>query len=211
MIGTSLQAVALLVSAAVVSIGPHPTASCNQVPLGLDQVVPGPPDNPMTRAKVELGRSLFFDERLSRNRTISCASCHDPERAFTDGQPVAVGIHGRRGTRNSPTVLNRAYSAFQFWDGRRTSLEEQTLDSIQNPLEMDLSIGELERRLRADAFYNTQFESVFGNRPDAASAVNAITTFVRMLLSGNSAFDRFTHGDRRALSAVARRGLSVFR
>ncbi len=95
------------------------------IPLGLDLYMPIPEDNPLTAEKVALGRRLFFDPILSRDFTLSCASCHDPRRAFTDSLPVAVGVRGRHGTRNAPTLVNRAYGKAQFWDGRAASLEDR--------------------------------------------------------------------------------------
>lgn len=181
-----------------------------QVPLGLDAFVPVPDQNPLSSAKVELGRLLFFDKRLSRDHTVSCATCHVPEKAFSDGQRVAIGVEGRQGMRNSPSLFNRAYSSFLFWDGRRSALEEQTLDAIQNPLEMDLSLQQLEERLFSKQ-YRGAFRRVFAGEPTAPNAAKALASYVRTLFSGDSAFDRFEHGDRTALSAAAQRGLSLFR
>src|ERR1043166_531972 len=101
------------------------------VPLGLDLYLPVPEDNPLTVEKIELGRRLFFDHRLSRDESLSCASCHDPERAFSDGRPVAIGVFGRKGRRNAPALINRGYSRAFFWDGRVATLEEQVLKPIQ--------------------------------------------------------------------------------
>lgn len=182
-----------------------------RVPLGLDEYVPVPEDNPITPEKIELGKQLFFDKRLSRDGTIACASCHIPERAFTNENRVAVGIKGQRGIRNVPTILNRAYGKSHFWDGRAASLEEQALEPIQNPKEMGMSLGELEQQLNSIEAYKKKFVEVFGGNPTARTTAKAIATFVRSLLSGNSAFDRFVHGDREALSESAKRGLQIFR
>jgi len=182
-----------------------------RVPLGLDEYVPVPDDNPIRSEKIDLGRRLFFDKLLSRDNGIACASCHKPEHAFTDGQRVAMGIKGLKGNRNVPTLLNRAYGRSFFLDGRVTSLEEQALEPIQNPKEMDMSLIELEKRLMEDREYREDFERVFGSNPTAQNAAKAIATFVRTLLSGNSAHDRFVHGDRNALSEAAQRGLQIFR
>src|SRR4051794_14859657 len=104
-------------------------------PLGLDLYRPVPEDNPLTKDKVALGRKLFFDKRLSRDGKLACATCHDPKRAFADANPVAVGVDGRKGSRNAPALLNRVYGKFFFLDGRAASLEEQALQPILNPLE----------------------------------------------------------------------------
>ena len=110
-------------------------------PLGLDVYMPIPEDNLLTPEKVALGRRLFSDTILSRDRRLACVTCHDPERAFTDGRPVSVGVFGRKGTRNVPTLVNRTYGASFFWDGRITTLEEQVLQPIQDPKEMDITVG----------------------------------------------------------------------
>ena len=211
------------------------------VPLGLDEFIPIPGDNPLTPEKVELGRQLFFDKRLSRDGTIACATCHVPERAFTDGRPLAVGVKQRMGRRNAPTLLNRAYGRAFFWDGRAKALENQPLEAITNRLEMDLTLTELEKGLNRSnqletshelsesrgaerlhqlqklnelheaKSYGQRFEKVFGEKPSGQNAVKALAAFVRTLLSGNSAFDRYEHGDQNALSESAKRGLQVFR
>lgn len=181
------------------------------VPLGLDEYVPIPEDNLMTPEKVELGKRLFFDKRLSRDSTIACASCHVPEKRFTNGNQVATGIQGRRGIRNVPTIFNRAYGKSFFWDGRAASLEEQALEPIQNPKEMDMPFSDLESRLSADEEYAERFQRVLGGKPTAHNAAKAIASFVRTLLSGNSTFDKFEHGEQDALSPSAKRGLQIFR
>ena len=103
------------------------------LPLGLDLYLPVPEDNPLTAEKIELGRRLFSDRRLSRGGSIACVSCHDPERAFSDGRAVAVGVFGRTGKRNSPALINRGYGRLFFWDGRINTLEEQVLKPIEDP------------------------------------------------------------------------------
>jgi len=108
------------------------------IPLGLDLYMPVPEANPLTADKIGLGRRLFHDPRLSRTGTIACASCHDPARAFTDGRRAAVGVFGRVGRRNAPTLVNRAWGRIFFSDGRVPTLEEQVLEPIEDPSEMDL-------------------------------------------------------------------------
>src|SRR5437763_10520776 len=105
-------------------------AAAVTIPLGLDLYMPVPEENPLTTEKVKLGRRLFFDRRLSRDSSIACSSCHDPERAFSDGRAVAVGIFGRNGHRNAPALINRGYGRLFFWDGRVSTLEEQVLKPI---------------------------------------------------------------------------------
>jgi cytochrome c peroxidase len=165
------------------------------VPLGLDLYMPVPEDNPATVDTVTLGRRLFFDRRLSRDQSRSCSSCHRPDRAFSDGRKVAVGVFGRTGTRSAPALINRGYGRLFFWDSRTQSLEDTVLRPISNPLEMDLPVADAAARV--------------GLSPDEIS--RALASYVRSILSGDSAFDRFVNGDRRALSAEQQRGLQVFR
>lgn len=165
------------------------------IPLGLDLYMPVPEDNPLTTERGERGRELFFDMRLSRDRTIACASCHDPERAFTDGRPVAIGVFNRVGRRSAPALVNRGYGRSFFWDGRAATLEEQVLQPIQDPNEMDMTLAEVSDRVGLPA----------------EEVARSLATFVRSLLSGNSPFDRFINGDGGALSAEQQAGLQVFR
>ena len=165
------------------------------IPLGLDLYLPVPEDNPLTTERIEQGRRLFFDRRLSRDGLISCSSCHDPERAFADGRAIAVGIFGRRGHRNSPALINRGYGRLFFWDGRVSTLEEQVLKPIEDRNEMDLSVSEAAARVNLTA----------------GEISRALATFVRSILSGDSPFDRFLNGDRNALTPEQKQGLQVFR
>ena len=164
-------------------------------PLGLDALLPVPAGNPLTREKIELGRRLFFDTRLSVDGTMSCGSCHDPKRAFTDGRTVAVGVGKRHGARNAPTLVNRGYGALHFLDGRAGSLEQQALEPIFNPKELGLSPEELEKRAGLA-------------RTEVA---RALASYVRTIRSGDSPFDRYVAGDRGALTAEEFAGLKVFR
>ncbi len=167
------------------------------VPLGLDQNIQDyiPSDNPLTIAKVELGRQLYFDARLSKNNTVSCATCHDPAKGFSDGQPVSTGINGQKGTRNAPTVFNRVYGKTQFWDGRAASLEEQALGPIQNPIEMGFTLEGVVERLKGIEGYRIQFERIFGDvTPDAIA--KAIASFERVILVGGSPYDYYVEAQR---------------
>ncbi len=164
-------------------------------PLGLDLYRPVPEDNPLTREKVALGRKLFFDKRLSRDGSVSCATCHDPKRAFTDGRPVAVGIAKRAGTRNVPTLVNRVYGRVFFLDGRAASLEKQAIEPILNPREMNLTLPEIKARV--------------GLEPEQVT--RALASYVRTIVSGNSPYDKYANGDTKALSTQAKAGLALFR
>ncbi len=170
-------------------------AAAVTIPLGLDLYLPVPEENPLTTEKIELGRRLFFDRRLSRDGSIACSSCHDPERAFSDGRAVAVGVFGRQGRRNSPALVNRGYGRSFFWDGRVATLEEQVLKPIEDSSEMDLPLSEAAARVSL--------------APEEIS--RALTSFVRSILSGDSPFDRFINGDRSALSTEQQAGLELFR
>lgn len=182
--------------------------------LGLPGLV-APTNNPTTPTKVALGKKLFFDKRLSRDGSISCSSCHDPEKAFADGRPLAQGIDKHRGTRNAPTLLNAAFNTTQFWDGRRPGLEQQALDPLVNPREHGLPGYEtLLSTVRHDPIYLEDFRAAFAVAPDQIRIGHigqAIASFERTLVAGDSAFDRYQYGgDAGAMSVSARRGLALF-
>src|SRR4029079_12331609 len=111
-------------------------AAAVAIPLGLDLYLPAPEDNPLTAERIALGRRLFFDRRLSRDSSVSCSSCHDPERAFSDGRAIAIGVFHRTGRRNSPALINRGYGRSFFWDGRVATLEEKVLKPIEGSTQM---------------------------------------------------------------------------
>src|SRR5215831_951533 len=169
-------------------------------PLGLPPVS-WPKDNPYTSAKTELGRYLYFDARLSADNTVSCASCHHPRFAFTDGAPVSTGIKAQKGGRSAPTVINRVYSLAQFWDGRAKSLEEQAKGPIANPIEMGMTHDAVVERLRTIAGYRPLFAKAFGTEDINIDRVAmAIATFERTVVSGNAPYDRYKKGDKSAMS-----------
>ncbi len=148
-----------------------------------------PADNPLTRAKVELGRQLYFDKRLSRDETVSCATCHDPAKGWTDQAPVSTGIDGQKGGRSAPTVMNRVLHPTQFWDGRAATLEEQALGPIGNPIEMGFSVEESVKLLDGIEGYRIQFEKVFGGPASADGIAQAIASFERTIVTGASPWD----------------------
>ncbi|TVM03013.1 MAG: cytochrome-c peroxidase [Candidatus Brocadia sp. WS118] len=171
-----------------------------------------PEDNPLTREKIELGKKLFFDKCLSADDTISCATCHDPEKGFADGKAIAVGIQERKGTRNSPTVLNAAFFDTQFWDGRAITLEEQAKQPIVNPKEMGMpSLDALVGKISGIPEYTTSFKAVFGTEKITIDhIVMAIASFERTLITFHAPFDRFINGKNDAISASAQRGWKLF-
>jgi cytochrome c peroxidase len=185
-------------------------------PKGLPPVF-WPDDNPYSAAKTELGRLLYFDRRLSSDGTVSCATCHDPALAFTDGQPVSTGIGKQRGGRSAPTVINRAYSTSQFWDGRAASLEEQAKGPLANPIEMTsdkegaAAHRETVKWIKAVPGYAPLFKSAFGDDTiDIDRVARAIATFERTVVSGNSPFDRYQDGEKSAMTPEQVRGMDVF-
>ncbi len=165
--------------------------------------------------KIALGRRLFFDARLSGDGSISCSSCHVPEKAFTDGRALAQGIRGQRGTRNTPTILNAAFFESQFWDGRRKTLEEQAADPFTNALEHGLTDhATLLRTIKSDERYVREFQLAFSANRSAISLAHvtqAIAAFERTLIAGDSPFDRYFYAaEKDALSDSAKRGLELF-
>ncbi|MCA8995994.1 MAG: c-type cytochrome [Planctomycetaceae bacterium] len=179
------------------------------VPLGLDEIKV-PSDNEMTAEKVALGKQLYFDKRLSNGDIVSCASCHDPAKGFSNGEAVAEGFNSLKGGRNSPTVINTAYQYFQFWDGRAGSLEEQALGPIQNPIEMNMKLDDVVARLNKIKGYRKQFQEVFGTDVTEEGIAKAIAAYERTILSGNAPYDQYKSGNKDALSPEAERGMKLF-
>jgi cytochrome c peroxidase len=178
--------------------------------LGPLPPVEAPADNPQSPAKVDLGRLLYFDPRLSRDRSMSCATCHAPALGFADGRPRAIGFGGKVLDRHSPTVLNAAYYTAQFWDGRAATLEAQAEGPIEAAGEMNLPREELVRRLTAVPEYRRRFEEVFGTGPTLTNVGMAIAAFERTLVTPDSRFDAYARGDKGALTEREKRGLSLF-
>jgi cytochrome c peroxidase len=179
------------------------------VPLGLPEV-PIPNYNPITREKIALGKQLFFDRRLSESGSISCASCHNPEKGFSDGVALSRGTGGLKGQRNTPTLINVAFQPYQFWDGRATSLEDQSLGPLHNPQEMGQSSEPAVTRLNRIPYYRERFREVFKSSITNETIAQALASYERTLLSGNSSYDQFTTGDRAALNQQALYGLQLF-
>ena len=185
-----------------------------KIPFGLEETaVVIPADNPLTIKKIELGRILFFDRRLSEDNTIACASCHLAKFAFTDGMPVSTGIRGQKGGRSAPVSFNRVFSSVQFWDGRAATLEEQSVGPFTNPIEHgfvkhDIMIA----KMKKIPGYQMLFMQAFGEDITIGNVGKAIASFQRTVLSGNSPADRFDQGqDAGAISEAAQKGLLLFR
>lgn len=206
--------VVLTVSCSRAPVNERPIGAAVEIkaPLGLPEV-PVPPTNPETAESVALGRRLFYEKKLSADASLSCASCHNPLLGFTDAHKHSTGVGGKTGTRNAPTLINAAYVPAQFWDGRAPSLEEQAGGPMANPIEMNQTHEVIVSKLQADPSYVADFEKVFGSGPVTIGRVkNAIASFERTLISGNSPFDRYEYGgDKKALSPSAIRGFEIFR
>src|SRR5437763_11490662 len=170
-----------------------------------------PADNPQTPEKRSLGQRLFFDRRLSVDGTVSCRTCHDPAFAFTDRKPTSVGIKGRVGQRNAPTVLNALYNKTQFWDGRVNTLEEQAALPIVNSVEMaQPNLDAAVAQIAAVEEYQQAFRAAFGRSPNGPDLLRAIASYERTQLSFDSPFDHFIAGDNNAIDASAKRGWELF-
>lgn len=184
---------------AVPDIGPLPTT------------VPIPPGNLNYKAKVELGKQLYFDGRLSKNGAISCAFCHNPGTGFADPRQTSIGINGGVGGRQAPTVFNTGFNPVQFWDGRAGSLEEQAIGPIHNPIEMGETHENVVAKLNKIKGYRDQFRAVFGTDVNLQGIAEAIAAYERTVISTNSDFDKYVMGDKQAMTESAVRGLALFK
>ena len=204
---TALPLVAVLLAAAEPQGAP---SAGIRVPLGLLPLT-FPEDNPYSAEKAELGRLLYFDRRLSADGSLSCASCHDPKFAFTDGAAVSTGIKGQKGGRSAPTVINRGYGMLQFWDGRAGSLEDQAKGPIANPIEMGMPHEAMIATLKRIQGYRGMFKKSFGTEDFTVDHVaKAIATFERTVLSGNAPYDRYKAGNKTAMTEPQVRGMKLF-
>lgn len=204
-----LVAICLLLPALVIFY-PHISGAEGMYAIGSLSTVPVPADNPQTDAKIRLGEQLYFDGRLSSDGTISCASCHRPDKAWADTEPVSEGVAHQKGSRNSPSIINAAYVIPQFWDGRAIHLEKQAVGPVQNPIEMDLTKEELEYRMNHIPGYVTHFQKVFGSKPTIDYMAKAIASFERTIVTGDSPYDLYLKGDRNAMSESAVMGMEIF-
>lgn len=160
---------------------------------------------------IELGKELFFDTLLSKDSTISCASCHQPAFAFADTVAFSIGVRNQKGTRNTPSSMNMLSRPYFFYDGRAGSIEEQVLMPIHNPIEMDLSISELLSRLNNHSHYQAAFQAIYGTNPDSATLGAALGAFVFSLESpGDSPFDEWINGNTTAMTPEQIKGRDIF-
>lgn len=183
--------------------------SCGQR-NALQSGVPTPNDNPITASKVELGRLLFFDKRLSINNSVSCASCHNPSYALTDRLPLSKGVYGRTAFRNASSILNSAYSKTLMFDAHVPSLEMQAIVPMQDHAEMGHNLKHLIPKLRRIKIYQNAAREIFNRDFDAFVLTRSLAAFERTLISLDSKFDRFRAGDVNAISAIQKRGWQLF-
>lgn len=201
---------AMLLVIAGLLAGSLETGAQESTALGPLPMMPIPAYNLQTDAKVELGKMLFFDSRLSKGNAISCAFCHNPGTGWADARQFSIGVGGGQGGRQTPTVLNTGYQPVQFWDGRAGSLEEQALGEIQNPTEMAETLPGVVKKLKAAPDYKARFRDVFGTEVSAEGIARAIAAFERTVVSTNSAFDKHQAGNKSAMNEAAVRGQALF-
>jgi cytochrome c peroxidase len=167
--------------------------------------------NPQTPEKIELGKKLFFDRRLSGDGTMSCVTCHMPELAFCDGQAISLSYPTTKNWRNSPTLINVAFSRYLFYDGRAESLEDQALFPMMSAFEMNQNLDFLEEEIRAVDEYRQEFKKVFGSEETSRQRIAmALAAFERTLISRNAPLDRYLSGEAAALSPAAKQGYALF-
>lgn len=179
----------------------------------LPDTPPIPADNPQTEAKIELGKTLFFDPRLSSTNTVSCNSCHNVMEGGDDDRPVSIGVEAQRGGRGAPTVWNSAFLSVQFWDGRAPTLEAQAKGPVTNPIEMGLKDwDEAMTRLKSIPGYAPKFQAAFGedNPMTADNTAKAIAAYERTLITPNSPYDSYVKGNKTALTEQQIRGMNSF-
>ena len=177
----------------------------------LPAYVPSPPTNLGYLPKVELGRKLYFDTRLSKNNSVSCAFCHNPGTGFADARQFSIGAFGTAGGRQAPTVYNTGFLPLQFWDGRAGSLEEQAIGPIHNPVEMAEAHDTVAPKIAKIAGYQKEFQAVFGGGVSLQHIAEAIAAFERTIVSQNSAFDKYLMGNQQAMGEAAVRGMALFK
>jgi len=173
--------------------------------------VPAPSDNKPTNSRIALGKSLFFDPRLSGSNWISCGTCHNPALGWSDGLPTAIGNNQKVLGRATPTILNTAYNPHQFWDGRANTLEEQALGPIAAAGEMNQDLDQLVKELKGIKGYKTMFDKAYpGEGINKKTIAKAIASFERTVVSNESRFDRYVKGNKKALNQSEKRGFEVF-
>jgi cytochrome c peroxidase len=179
----------------------------------LPESAPIPADNPQSEAKIELGKVLFFDPRISSTGTVSCNSCHNVMEGGDDSRPNSFGIHGKQGGRSAPTVWNAAFLSVQFWDGRAATLEEQAVGPVANPIEMGMaSVDVALDRIKQIPEYIAMFKAAFGDDAEINSDTfaKAVAAYERTLITPNTPYDKFVKGDKSALTEQQQNGMKLF-
>lgn len=197
--GQSISGMVSIEGVMVPEIGPLPTS------------VPTPSGNLNFKAKVDLGKQLYFDGRLSKNGAVSCAFCHNPFTGFADPRQTSIGVGGGVGGRQAPTVYNTGFLPLQFWDGRAGSLEEQAIGPIQNPVEMAETHENVVKKLGKIKGYQQQFRAAFGTDVNLQGIAEAIAAYERTVVSTNSSFDKYVAGDATAMDEAAVKGMALFK
>jgi cytochrome c peroxidase len=187
-----------------------PNMAPTPVPVPDFATLPAPPDNPVTQGKVELGFRLWFEPRLAANNRMTCATCHNHTIGFANGQRVATGVTGAQGRRNSPTIYSLLHQRESFLDGRARTLEEQALMPITDPVEMNETLDNVERKLAAVPYYAQKFQEVFGTPPQRDGIAKALASFERALVVGQTPYERFVAGDQTAMNPAQQRGMNLF-
>jgi cytochrome c peroxidase len=190
-----------------------PIDSMKRLPGGIAALEPPPdnPANPSSPAKIELGQRLFFDPLLSGDGTVSCSTCHLPEKGFADGERTSMGVDGHPLSRHTPTVINAVYNGAQNWDGEFTSIADHAVGAMTNPRTMNMEDeAVLVARLETVPRYNAAFHDVFGDVPTKRRVAEALEVYIRTLTTTNSRFGQWARGNRRALSDSEKRGLTLF-
>ena len=214
--GAMILSAAAIGAAVLVLIGPLVASPRAEAPAPVPsppkafEPMPVPADNPLTPEKVALGRQLFFDKRLSGDGSRSCYSCHVCEKGLTDGLPVSIGAFEKKLPRSSPSLWNIGYHTELYWDGRSASLEKQAV-AAWSGANMGAKPEEIVKQLNAMAGYRDQFQKVFGEDATPDNVGKAIAAFERTIYCGDTAWDRYNQGDKKALSAAAERGWNVWR
>ncbi len=210
-IAAALIAAAGIARSASIGDAANPSRADWKKKYARPSAIPFPDDNPFTKEKEKLGRTLFFDPRLSGSRSIACSTCHNPGFAWGDGLPKAIGFGMKILGRRSPTILNSAWTDFLFWDGRAESLEQQALGPIAAPGEMNQDLNSMVATIRAIPEYQPLFAQAFPNEPvSSANVARAIATFERTIVSGQAPFDKWVAGDEGAVSEDAKNGFDLF-
>ena len=205
----------LLAQASPSGYAPHGTVTIDGMTVPdigpLPKSIPTPSTNLNYKAKIELGKQLYFDGRLSKNNAVSCAFCHNPGTGFADARQFSIGVVGTAGGRQAPTVFNTGFIPLQFWDGRAGSLEEQAIGPIQNPIEMAETHENVVSKLKKIKGYQQQFRAVFGTEVNLQGIAEAIAAYERTVISTNSSFDKYVAGDTKAMDESAVRGMALFK